>query len=151
MKPSKATAPRAAGTPGRTSRTRRKAAGREACHAFVGGWAQRRGDFTSLLLGIREGRRRKLNYIGEVKTDTNGLVINLLEERLREGEVEDSPFVEDVPQHPEHKHHWITPDLVAEIDFNGWTGDTVLSGPSLRSVSERSAFRHPRWVKPPEQ
>jgi bifunctional non-homologous end joining protein LigD len=129
---------------------RRKASRNEAQHAFVGGWAQRRGDFTSLLLGIRKGRRRKLDYIGEVKTDPHGLVVNLLEQRLREGEVEASPFVEDVPDHPEHRHHWIAPDLVAEIDFDGWTGGKAVREPSLRSVSERSAFRHPRWVKPPK-
>ena len=44
-------------------------------HAFVGGWSQRRGDFISLLLGVRQGRRRKLSYIGEVKTDPDGLAM----------------------------------------------------------------------------
>jgi hypothetical protein len=29
-------------------------------HALVGGWSQRKGRFTGLLLGIRQGKRRKL-------------------------------------------------------------------------------------------
>jgi bifunctional non-homologous end joining protein LigD len=116
----------------------------------VGGWSQERGNFTSLLLGVRHGRRRKLDYLGEVKTDPNGLVVNFLEQRLREGEIETSPFVEDVPDHPGHRHHWINPDLVAEIDLDKWKAGREISQSALRSVSERSSFRHPRWIKPPK-
>jgi bifunctional non-homologous end joining protein LigD len=119
----------------------------EAHHALVGGWSQQRGNFMSLLLGVRHGRRRKLDYLGEVKTDPNGLVVNFLEQRLREGEIETSPFVEDVPDHPGHRHHWVNPDLVAEINVDEWPTGREISQSALRSVSERSAFRHPRWIK----
>lgn len=130
-----------------TERERRD--GSEARHALVGGWSQQRGNFVSLLLGVRHGRRRKLDYIGEVRTDPDGLVVNFLEQRLREGEVETSPFVEEVPDHPGHRHHWINPDLVAEIDLGKWTGKETGQS-ALRSVSERSSFRHPRWIRPPK-
>ena len=98
-------------------------------HAFVGGWSQRRGDFVSLLLGVRQGRRRKLTYIGEVKTD---------------------PFVEQPPEHPNHSHHWISPDLVAEIEFEGWTRDGTLGKAALKAVTDRPSFRHANWIALPK-
>jgi bifunctional non-homologous end joining protein LigD len=119
-------------------------------HAFVGGWSQRRGDFISLLLGVRQGRRRKLSYIGAVKTDPDGLAMTLLEPRLRESEVETSPFVEEPPEHPGHRHHWISPDLVAEIEFDGWTRDGTVGKAALKAVADRPSFRHANWVAPPK-
>jgi ATP-dependent DNA ligase len=123
----------------------------KAWHAFVGGWSQRRGDFVSLLLGVRQGKRRKLTYIGEVKTDPDGLATILLEPLLREGEVETSPFVEQPPAHRDQAHHWIAPALVAEIAFDGWTRDGTISAPSLRAVAGRPSFRNARWVALPKK
>jgi bifunctional non-homologous end joining protein LigD len=119
-------------------------------HAFVGGWSQRRGDFVSLLLGVRRGRRRKLTYIGEVKTEPGTLAMTLLEPRLRESEVETSPFIEQPPEHPNHRHHWISPDLVAELEFNGWTRDRTLGKAALKAVADRPSFRHANWITPPK-
>ncbi len=119
-------------------------------HALVGGWSQRRGDFVSLLLGVRQGRRRKLTYIGEVKTDPDNLAMTLLAPRLRESEVETSPFVEQPPEHPSHRHHWISPDLVAEIEFEGWTRDGTLGKAALKAVTDRPSFRHANWIAPPK-
>ena len=130
-----------------SSRARRP---KGAQHAFVGGWSQRRGDFISLLLGVRQGRRRKLTYIGEVKTGPDNLAKALLEPRLRESEVETSPFIEEPPEHPDHHHHWISPDLVAEIEFDGWTRDGTVGKAALKAVTDRSSFRHANWIAPPK-
>jgi ATP-dependent DNA ligase len=118
-------------------------------HALVGGWSQRRGDFVSLLLGVRQGKRRKLTYIGEVKTDPDGLAMTLLQPRLREGEVEASPFADEPPAHRDHTHHWIAPDIVAEIAFESWNRDRTIKNASLRAVTERPSFRRANWVSPP--
>jgi ATP-dependent DNA ligase len=118
-------------------------------HALVGGWSQRRGDFVSLLLGVREGKRRKLTYIGEVKTDPDGLAMTLLEPRLRESEVEASPFVDELPAQRDRTHHWIAPDVVAEIAFVGWNRDGTIKSASLRAVTERPSFRRANWAVPP--
>jgi bifunctional non-homologous end joining protein LigD len=133
-----------------SSRARARRRPDEARHAFVGGWSQRRGDFISLLLGVRQGRRRKLTYIGEVKTDPDDLAMTLLEPRLRESEVETSPFVEAPPDHPNHRHHWISPDLVAEIEFDGWTKDGTVGKAALKAVTDRPSFRHAHWIAPPK-
>jgi bifunctional non-homologous end joining protein LigD len=134
-----------------SSRRRTQRTSADARHAFVGGWSQRRGDFVSLLLGVRQGRRRKLTYIGEVKTDPDDLAMTLLEPRLRESEVETSPFVEQPPEHPDHRHHWISPDLVAEIEFDGWTRDGTVGKAALKAVTDRPSFRHANWIAPPKQ
>ena len=118
-------------------------------HALVGGWSQRRGDFVSLLLGVREGKRRKLTYIGEVKTDPDGLAMTLLEPRLREGEVETSPFADEPPAQRDRTHHWIAPDVVAEIEFDAWNRDRTIKNASLRAVTERPSFRRANWAVPP--
>lgn len=118
-------------------------------HALVGGWSQRRDDFVSLLLGVRQGRRRKLTYIGEVKTDPGGLAMTLLEPRLREGEVETSPFADEPPLHRDRTHHWIAPDIVAEIAFESWNRDRTVKHASLRAVTERPSFRRANWANPP--
>jgi bifunctional non-homologous end joining protein LigD len=119
-------------------------------HALVGGWSQSRGDFVSLLLGVREGRRRKLTYVGEVTTDSDRLAMRLLEPRLREGEIEASPFAEAPSAHADRTHHWVTPDVVAEIEFDDWSRERTVKNASLRGVAERSSFRHANWVTPPE-
>jgi ATP-dependent DNA ligase len=136
---------------GRTqgSRTRRAPSAPSAGHAFVGGWSQRRGEFVSLLLGVRQGRRRKLTYIGEVKTNPNGLEMNFLEPHLREVEIEASPFVDQPPTRPNHTHHWIDPDLVAEIEFDNWTSAGTIGDAALKAVAARPSFRNAKWVVPP--
>ena len=133
----------------KSSRDKKERKERDVHHAFVGGWSQRRGDFVSLLLGVRQGRRRKLTYIGEVKTDPNGLAMNFLEPRLRESEVETSPFVDEPPAHNNHTRHWIAPDVVAEIEFDSWSRDGTIKNPSLRAVTERPSFRRANWAVPP--
>lgn len=122
----------------------------EARHAYVGGWAQQRGRFIALLLGVRRGRRRKLRYIGEVRTKPDDLATAMLEPRLRAGEVETSPFAEEPPHHRDHRHHWLAPELVAEISATSWNRDGVLSSASLQAVAERPSFRHPHWISPPK-
>jgi bifunctional non-homologous end joining protein LigD len=119
-------------------------------HALVGGWSQRRGDFVALLLGVRQGKRRKLTYIGEVKTDPNSLPMNFLEPRLRESEIEASPFVDEPPAHSNHTHHWIAPDVVAEIEFDSWGRDRTIKNATLRAVTERPSFRRANWVVLPD-
>jgi ATP-dependent DNA ligase len=140
--------PGSAPQPKRPDKARKPA---EAQHALVGGWSQRRGDFSSLLLGVRLGKQRKLTYIGEVTIDPDGLATTLLEPLLREVEAETSPFVEQPPAHRDHAHHWIAPTLVAEIAFDGWGRDGTVTAPSLRAVADRQSFRNANWIALPKK
>jgi ATP-dependent DNA ligase len=76
--------------------------------------------------------------------------MNFLEDQLRDAEVEDSPFEEDVPASESVACHWTVPELVAEVDFSGWTRSHTLSNPSLKWVTQRTAVRHAHWLKPPK-
>jgi bifunctional non-homologous end joining protein LigD len=134
----------------KSPRVRAERKERDVRHALVCGWSQRRGDFVSLLLGVRQGRQRKLTYIGEVRTDPNGLAMNFLEPRLRESEVETSPFVDEPPAHNNHTRHWIAPDVVAEIEFDSWNRDHTIKNATLRAVTERPSFRRANWAMPPD-
>ncbi|HEY1386480.1 MAG TPA: hypothetical protein VGF43_22850 [Dongiaceae bacterium] len=116
----------------------------------MGGWAQRRGEFVRLLLGVRTGRRRKLTFVGEVETPSDGLAMNFLEDQLRNTEVENSPFDSEIPIADSANPHWTAPALVAEVGFSGWTRSHTLSHPSLRWVTQRTAVRHAHWLRPPE-
>src|SRR5215813_8523558 len=119
-------------------------------HALVGGWTQRRGKFVHLLLGIREGRRQKLRFVAEIEMPADRLAMTFLEDQLRAAESENSPFDGDISSSASVTRHWIVPDLVADVDFSGWTGSHTLRDPSLNWVTQRSAVRHPQWLKPPE-
>ena len=119
-------------------------------YAFVGGWSRRNSKSLSLLLGVRKGRQRKLIYIGEAKVDPQSPFVSLLERRLRKGEVDASPFVGDIPADADSAYHWVAPQLVAEITFEGWTKARRISHPHLHTLIEHKAFKRPAWVEIPD-
>jgi bifunctional non-homologous end joining protein LigD len=117
-------------------------------HALIGGWVQEKGSFTALLLGVREGRRRRLTFLGRAEVDPRGLLMRLLESRLRELEIESSPFLEQVPPQAGETLHWIKPELVADLEAETPARGTWKRA-QLKTVLERGPIRHPRWLAPP--
>jgi ATP-dependent DNA ligase len=79
------------------------------------------------------------------------LIINLLERRLRQSEIETSPFRNQTAGDPESNPHWVAPELVAEIEFEGWTKGGKVSRPKLCLIEERRLLRRPRWLKAPKK
>jgi bifunctional non-homologous end joining protein LigD len=120
-------------------------------HAFVAGWSRRNAKSLNLLLGVRSGRRRKLTYVGEVKVQPRALFINLLERRLRRSEIEASPFQDEVPADDDSVSHWVAPELVAEIDFEGWTKAGGVRRPKLYTIEEHGLLSRPRWIMVPKR
>jgi bifunctional non-homologous end joining protein LigD len=76
--------------------------------------------------------------------------MNFLEDQLRSAEVEQSPFAGEAPASETLTRHWTAPELIAEVDFSGWSEAHTLSHPSLNSVTQRLAVRHAHWLKPPK-
>jgi hypothetical protein len=76
--------------------------------------------------------------------------MSLLEPRRQEGKIEASPFVDAPPAPREHAHHWVAPDVVAEIEFDDRSRARTVKNAPLRGVAQRSIFRHANWVTPPE-
>jgi bifunctional non-homologous end joining protein LigD len=85
----------------------------------IGGWTSEGDRFRSLLAGVRRGDH--LVYIGRVGTGFGATVIDRLMPRLKAAAAKKSPFGGDNAPKPEPGIHWLKPELVAEIEFGGWT------------------------------
>lgn len=85
----------------------------------IGGWVSEGKQLRSLIAGVyRDGR---LVHVGRVGTGFSAEKVKMLTDRLRKVASDASPFSERVPV-PSARHvHWVKPELVAEIEFAGWT------------------------------
>jgi len=98
-----------------------KAKCRAGHEVILGGWSTTNGKFRSLLVGVHRGDH--LVYVGRVGTGYSADKVKRLMPRLKEMAATASPFTgKGAPRH-EPGLHWLKPELVAEIEFAGWTGD----------------------------
>lgn len=74
-----------------------------------------------------------LRYAGRVGTGFDQAMLGRLSARLQGLAARDSPFA-DAPRQP--RSHWVRPELVAEIDFTGWTDDSLLRQASFVGLRE---------------
>jgi bifunctional non-homologous end joining protein LigD len=125
-----------------------KAKCRATQHAWIGGWTYSDKGFSGLLLGVYKGR--KLVPIGRVGTGFPQRLLNWLEPRLKELEIDSSPFAQPIPRKPNRRVHWAKPDLIAGVEMTSWTQDKLIRQASLQEVRERTdkTFR-PDWINLP--
>lgn len=83
----------------------------------IGGWTEVGGQLRSLLAGVH--RNGKLVYVGRVGTGFGRAQTKLVLPRLRAMRSESSPFAANAGTGPNVR--WARPELVAEIEFAGWT------------------------------
>ncbi|PWF48738.1 DNA ligase D, partial [Massilia glaciei] len=87
----------------------------------IGGYTDPQGARTgigALLLGI-QGGDGLLEYVGNVGTGFNEATLRDLKRRLAALETDQSPFPPKAVA--ARKHHWVRPELVAEVSFAEWT------------------------------
>ncbi len=114
--------------PGRRSSAWLKIKAVNTSEFVIGGYTQGKGARTelgSLLLG--QWQDGELRYVGHAGSGLGGEGFDDLRERLAKLATKRSPFASKPPLH--RPTTWVEPELVAEIEFAGWTPDRYLRAP----------------------
>jgi bifunctional non-homologous end joining protein LigD len=96
-----------------------KAKCRAGHEVVIGGWTSDGPDLRSLIAGVY--RDDRLVPVGRIGTGFNSANIGPLTARLKKVASDKSPFEDRVPVPSGRRIHWVKPELVAEIEFAGWT------------------------------